>query len=191
MPPKKAAKKVAKKAAKKVPAKGVAHGARKATNDTRRAYEHLGRVLVLAHQLPETEREALQTLAHTAELAMRDEGSASDAADLLRAAEHFGFGTLSMRAEPDQSLANELLDALREEFDHLRRRAVEHGEAANAPKAILSIYKQMSKSAQTSMEERRFRAALEFARGAEALTHVSPGAARLPVAGPKRALPRS
>lgn len=191
MAPKKAAKKVAKKAAKKVPAKGAGHDGKKAGKDTRRAYEHLGRVQSIALQLPEEQRGPLQTLLSQAEIAMRDEGKPRDAADLLRAAEHFAFGTLAMGSEPDTTLAADLQDILCEEFDHLRERAAEHSEAADAAKPVLSIYKQMTRSGKTALKEKRFRAALEFARGAEALTHVSAGTPKLASAVTRKALAKA
>ncbi len=174
MAERKAAKKVAKKAAKKVSAKGAG----KAGKDTRRAYEHLGRVHVLVERLGPGESESMQVLVKHAEAALRDSDHKS-AADLLRAAEHLGFGMLAMANSADESLSDKLLESVREEFDGLRERAVEHGEAAEASRAVSAIYKRMTKSAGVAMKAKQFRAALELARGAEALTHVTAGTPKL------------
>lgn len=181
MPPGKAAKKVAKKAAKKVSAKGPA----KIGKDTRRAYEHLGRVQVLVERLGPAESDSVQVLVKHAEVALRD-GDSKSGADLLRAAEHLGFGTLAMQQPADETSSEMLLTAVREEFDHLREKAQEAGEAAEASRAVAAIYKRMVKGAAAAMRSRQFRAALEMARGAEALTHIATGTPKLPGKGEER-----
>jgi hypothetical protein len=171
---KKAAKKSAKKAAKKAPAKHAAkHAAKQAGQpgrDTRRAYEHLGRVQSLAAQMGSTGSEGAKTLAGYAEQALRA-GASKDAAELLRAAEHHLFGTLAMAQAADESLSPELLGSIRDEYEHLVERAGEHGGCEAAPRPIATLYKAMQKAAAAASRAGQFRAALEFARGAEALTH--------------------
>ena len=181
MPPGKAAKKVAKKAAKKIPAKGPA----KIGKDTRRAYEHLGRVQVLVERLGPEQSDAVQVLVKHAEVALRD-GDSKSGADLLRAAEHLGFGTLAMQQPADETSSEMLLTAVREEFDHLREKAQEAGEAVEAPRAVAALYKRMAKGAAAAMRSRQFRAALEMARGAEALTQVAAATPKLPGKGEEK-----
>ena len=171
MAPKKAAKQAPKKAAKKAPAK-------KAGNDVRRAYEHLGRVGVLSGQLTEEDGRDLRVLVTHAENALGD-GDDKSAADLLRAAEHLAFGTLATGAEPDESSTAALLDSVHEELGRLRERAQENGEAAEAARPVGAIYKRMVKTGAAAVKAKRYRAALELYRGAEALTHVRVSEMRL------------
>lgn len=156
-----------KKAAKKAPAKHAG----KSGKDVRRAYEHLGRVGVLVTLLDSEQSKSVQTLARQAELSLQA-GDAQSSADLLRAAEHFAFGTLALGAAPDESLAEKTLSTVQEEYEHLRLRFEEHGGAAEASRAVAAIAKRMSKSAATAIKSKLYRAALEMARGAEALAHV-------------------
>jgi hypothetical protein len=167
---KSAAKKAAKHAAKKSAVKKSA--AKKSANpgkDTLRAYEHLGRVQALA-SVAGADGETAKTLASYAEQALRA-GEAKDAAELLRAAEHHLFGTLAKTQAADESLSPSLLQAVRDEFDHQTHKAAEHGACADAPRPVLSIYKSMQKDAAAALKAKRYRAALELSRGAEALTH--------------------
>ena len=167
-----AAKKSAKKAAKKAPAKHAAkHAAKKSApgRDTRRAYEHLGRIQALAAALPSGTEDA-QVLATHAQNAIRA-NQPKDAAELLRAAEHNLFAILQDTQSADDSVAAPLLAALTEEAEHLQQRAEDHGACADAPRAIQAIYRSMSRAAAASLKAKRYRAAMEFARGAEALTH--------------------
>lgn len=174
-----AAKKSAKKAAKKAPAKHAAkHAAKKAAHgnagkDIRRAYEHLGRIQSLAAAMP-TGTEDAQTLATHAQNAMRAD-QPKDAAELLRAAEHNLFALLQNTQPADVSVAAPLLAALTDEVQHLQQRAEDHGACADAPRVIQAIYRTMSRAAATALKAGRYRAAMEFARGAEALTHADFG----------------
>ena len=167
--------KAAKKSAKKAPAKHAAkHAAKKSANknsgkDTRRAYEHMGRIQALAAALAGGTEDA-RALATHAQNALRA-NQPKDAAELLRAAEHNLFALLQDTQPADDSVAGSLIAALREEVQHLQQRAEEHGACADAPRAIQAIYRSMSRSAAAAREARRYRAAMEFARGAEALTH--------------------
>ena len=172
---KKAAKKSAKKAAKKAPAKHAGkHAAKKSAHgiparDMRRAYEHLGRIQALAAALSTGTQDA-QTLATHAQNAMRA-NQPKDAAELLRAAEHSLFGTLQDTQPGDESVTAPLLAALTEEVQHLQQRAEDHGACAEAPRALQTIYRSMFRAATAALKTKRYRAAMEFARGAEALTH--------------------
>ena len=171
----KAAKKSAKKAAKKAPAKHAAkHAAKKSAHgnagqDTRRAYEHLGRIQALAAAVPSGTEDA-RTLATHAQNALRA-NQPRDAAELLRAAEHNLFAILQDTQPADDSVAASLLASLTAEIQHLQQRAEDHGACADAPRAIQTIYRSMSRGATAALKAGRYRAAMEFARGAEALTH--------------------
>jgi hypothetical protein len=161
MPPKKAAKKIAMKSANK-------HDAHKAARDARRAFEHLGRVQsIVSVAVPELDAiHALTSLADTAVRAQRYKESA----DLLRAAEHLSFA--SMVVTDGSRLSESLVEAIREEFDHLLERAGGHGDATESPAEVRKIYGRMTKNAADAMRRKAYRTALELARGAEALTHV-------------------
>ena len=180
MAPKKAAKKIAKKAAKKSSHQG---DSRKESKDLRRSYEHLGRVQVLNRSLDADAASPVHLLVNHAEVALQV-GDARQAADLLRAAEHLGFGALASAAEPESSLSPDLLAAVQDEYEHLREKAADHGEAQEAPKPVRAIYRHMVKGAAAAFKTKRFRAALELARGAEALTHIeSDELSQLPAGG--------
>ena len=165
-------KSAAKKAAKKAAAKKSA--AKKSANpgrDTLRAYEHLGRVQALA-SVSGVDTETAKSLAGHAEQSLRA-GEAKDAAELLRAAEHHLFGALAVSQAADESLSAALIENVRDEYDHQLEKATEHGACIDAPPAIRSIYERMLADAAAALKGKRFRAALELARGAEALTHAS------------------
>jgi hypothetical protein len=167
-------KKAAKKAAKKAPAKHAAkHAAKKSAahhtgKDTRRAYEHFGRVQALA--VTTSHHEDAQVLIDHAQRALAA-SQPKDAAELLRAAEHILFGTLQESAPADTSISPELLAAIREDYEHMLQKAEDHGSCADAPRAVLSIFRSLQKRASAAIKSNRYRAALELARGAEALTH--------------------
>jgi hypothetical protein len=184
-----AAKKSAKKAAKKAPAKHAAKHAGKRSNDTRRAYEHLSRVQSLAARMTNDDIVGAKTLSEHAGQALRA-GEVKDAAELLRAAEHHLFGTLALTQRPDEALSPELLATIREEQDHLQARAKDHGSCEDAPRAIVAIYKTMNKQSATALRTKHYAAAMEFARGAEALTHAD-FAKLLPESGATRSLTTS
>ena len=134
----------------------------------------MGRVQLLVTLLDGEQSKSVQTLGKQAELSL-GAGDAKSSADLLRAAEHFAFGTLALAATPDESLAETTLATVREEYEHLRMRAEEYGEGVELPRAVGAIAKRMSKSAAAAMKAKLYRAALEMARGAEALAHVRLG----------------
>lgn len=159
-PPKKAAKKAAKKA--------VGHDPHKAAKDARRTFEHMGRVQAIA-KLTSSESETLAFLSQTADRAFRAEQYKASA-DLLRAAEHLSFA--SLHREATESVAPNLKAAIEDEFEHLLERAEDHANHHAAPKEVRSLMQRMTKDAKSALKHGSYRAALEFARGAEALAHV-------------------
>ncbi len=168
MPPAKAAKKTAKKAAKK----NLGHDPNKAGKDARRAYEHLGRVQALLSLQDSATADRVQQLIPQAQGALKA-GQPKEAADLLRAAEHLSFGSLRLADSPDETISRELAAVLQDEIAHQQGRAEEHGEAKSSAAVIRAIYRFMADSATEALATKRYRAALEFARGAEALTHLN------------------
>ena len=161
MPPKKAAK----KAAKKAPGH---HDPHKPAKDARRTFEHLGRVQALA-SLTSAEADSLGLLTQTADAAYRAQ-KYKDSADLLRAAEHLSFACLHRSAT--ETVSKDLKDNLNEEFEHLTERAKEHTSHDAVPKSLLGLLTHMSHEAKSALERGSHRAAMEYARGAEALSHV-------------------
>ena len=187
MPPKKAAHKIAKKVAKKAAKKSPAKGAGKPGKDLRRAYEHMGRVQVLVTLLDTQQGKDVHTLVKHAERSLRA-GDARSSADLLRGAEHLAFGTIALDAAPDETLSEPVLTTVQEEYEHLRERAALGREGADAPRAVAAIAGRMGKSAAAAMKRKLYRAAMEMARGADALAQVKGGRDELPGKGttPKR-----
>ena len=161
MPPTKAAKKAAKKAAGQ-------HDPHKAVKDARRTFEHLGRVQALS-SLTSSEGEALNLLMTTADAAYQAQHY-KESADLLRAAEHLSFA--AVHAGAVEMVAAELKKGLKEEFEHLVERCVEHSSYGDIPEALVTLIDRMTRDAEAAMRRGSYRSALEFARGAEALSHV-------------------
>ncbi len=164
MAPKKAVKKTAKKAAKK------ATGPQKRGQDTRRCYEHFGRVKTLLASLTQDPETVMKTVSLAKEVLQA--GNAKEAADALRAAEHLAFGRLAVGADEEGSLSDGLVEALREEYSHLLARADERAGAEALSKPVTALFKGMRKEAASAFRAKQYRAACELARGAEALTHV-------------------
>lgn len=160
-PPKKAAKKAAKKATGH-------HDPHKAAKDARRTFEHLGRVQAIA-KLLSSESETLTLLSQMADRAFRAE-QYKDSADLLRAAEHLSFA--SLHREATEIVADNLKATIREECEHLLECAEDHASHHAAPKEVRGLMERMMKDAKAALKRGSYRAALEFARGAEALAHV-------------------
>ena len=160
-PPKKAAKKVAKKAAKK------AAGSDR-QQDTRRCYEHFGRVLTLLPLLPDTG--TVSKMASLAQELLRS-GQTKDAADMLRAAEHLSFGTLASTSA-SEAISDSLSETLRAEYLHLLERADHHAAAEDLSGPVARLFSLMRKQAVQAFKAGKFRSAAELARGAEALAHV-------------------
>ena len=176
--------KVAKKAAKKAPG----HDPHKMQKDARRAYEHLGRVQALLRLQDAATTDRVQQLIPLAQGALLA-GQAKQAADLLRAAEHLSFGALRAADSPDKSISEDLATAIHEEIEHQQDKAEEHGGAEESTAAIRTLYRFMADAASKALTAERYRAALEFARGAEALTHLDDLApAALPSGGATKRL---
>jgi hypothetical protein len=161
MPPKKSAKKVAKKAAGK-------HGPHKTANDARRTFEHLGRVQALS-ALIASEDETLSLLTNLADSAFRAQ-QCKESADLLRAAEHYSFATI--HAGFTETVAWDIRNTITEEFEHLVERMEEHATEHSAAKPLQQLRTRFHREANAALHRGSYRAALEFARGAEALAHV-------------------
>jgi hypothetical protein len=170
-PPKKAAKKAMKKAAKKTA--GHHHDKHHQANDLRRAYEHMGRVAVLRQISRTSSTDAVAELTTLAQRAIKD-GHTKDAADLLRASEHLSFAVLAGEVSGIVRISAELKESITEQFDELTRRADEHWqEEEDHSNALTEIYESSRKSASKAFTNRAYHQALEFARAAEALAHVT------------------
>ncbi len=165
MAPKKAAKHAAKKAPKHHDKK---HHAGK---DTRRAYEHLGRVTSLQPSLPKTAMTQIQTLTELARLRL-NAGDSKSAAELLRACEHLAFGTLAGTAK--ESVADDLFAAITEQFEKSLEKAAEHWDDHEQEPAaeITTIYEKTYAAAEAAYDKGAYRRALELARAAESIAHV-------------------
>jgi hypothetical protein len=166
MAPKKAAKKAGKKLAKHH------EKDRHAGKDLRRAYEHLGRLSAMEKHLAAgvvVQMKVLTDLAQASLLA----GEKKIAAELLRAGEHLGFGTMASSAKAAR-LGEELEAAVRAEYEHLVEKAGDRWDKheGERPGAIEDVYESMMEGAGGAFAKKAYRRALEFARGAEALSHV-------------------
>ncbi len=161
MAPKKAAKKSAKKAVKKTPGSRLGQ-------DTRRCYEHFGRVSTLLRLLPE--KETVSRLVALGQELLRV-GSTKEAADALRAAEHLSFGSLALQRRADQ-VSDLLLEALQTEYKDLLERAKQRAQDHELTGPAARLFSTMRKMAVEAFKAERYRAASELARGAEALTHI-------------------
>lgn len=161
MPPKKAAKKAAKKAP------GM-HDPNKCAKDARRTFEHLGRVQAIS-SLTSGENQSLTLLMTIADGAYQAK-QYKESADLLRAAEHLSFAALHTAST--EFVAEDLKNTINEEFEHLIERSAEHSSDDATPKALLPLLARISSDAKAALQRGSLRSALEFARGAEALSHV-------------------
>lgn len=168
MAPRKAAKKSAKKVAKKAAKKAT--GPMKRTGDMRRCYEHFGRVKTLLAIVTQESDSVVKLISLAKEVLQS--GSAKEAADALRAAEHLAFGRLAVGADEDANPSAELTEALEAEYHHLLERADERAGAEELSKPVTALFKTMRKEAISAFKAKQYRAACELARGAEALTHV-------------------
>ena len=160
-----------KPAAKKAAKNDPGNDPNKARKDTRRAYEHLGRVQTLLQLLDGEDAARVQQLLPLAQGALQA-GQPKESADLLRCAEHLSFGSLRLSEGPDETVSADLKAAVEDEIDHQQQKSQEHGEAEKSPEAIQSLYRYLSQNSEKALKGKRYRAALEFARGAEALSHL-------------------
>jgi hypothetical protein len=179
MPEKKSAKKAAKKSAGD-------HGKHHEGKELRKAYEHLGRLSVLEPGLPAAVVAQLKKLTELAQVTLHA-GEQKSAADLLRAGEHLAFGSLASTAKA-VGLGEELEAAINAEYEHLVDKADEHWNRheEERPAGIEELYESMAVAGQAAYHKGAYRRALEFVRGAEALSHVHGGGAPLLDEGKKK-----
>ena len=169
MPPlKTVASKAAKKAAKK--AAGHHHDKHHEAKDLRRAYEHMGRLEILRKSLDSSTEDSVAKLAKLAQK-MIASGHNKDAADLLRASEHLSFAHLAGDVAGVGSLSSKLEATITEQFEELTRKADEHWSEEHSG-IVAALYKRSRKSALKALKEGAYYQALEYARAAEALSHV-------------------
>ncbi len=169
MPP---LKKPAKKAARK-PAAPHKHDKKHQAKDLRRAFEHMGRLNILQRSLKSSSTDTLATLTKLAQVEIAS-GHNEDAADLLRAAEHFGFAVLAADSIGPGRISSDLEESITDHFDELMRKADKHwAKEENHPAALTAIYKSSHKGAREAFKAGAYHQALEFARAAEALADVS------------------
>lgn len=167
-PPKKAAKKAAKKAPKK---HAPHHEHEKHSKDLRRAFEHMGRIDILERIHPSIASEFTRILASLAQSELHA-GRPKQAAELLRAGEHWTFATLASEYAEVANIGPQLTAAIDEQFEDLMRRADEHWEDGQpASSALAPIYETARRSAAKAHKSANYFQALEFARAAEALAH--------------------
>ena len=141
--------------------------------DLRRAYEHLGRVEAIRQLAEDASPSSVHILAQLAEKYL-EANLVKQGADLLRAAEHFSFAALAQNSKPEKHADPKLLEAVREEFDKLCSRAEDHwAEHKDRSPALLELFEDAFARCKTAFDERRYRQALELARGAEALAHIN------------------
>ena len=163
----------AKKAAKKAAAKH-ADSKHHEAKDLRRAYEHLGHVEILQGNLSAASSKDIHTLVTLAEKEL-GKGHRKDAADLLRAAEHFSFAALTDANAKPGKISEELEGIVAEEVEHLTERANEHWderEESEHHASVTTLFRTSLETAASALKAGRYRQALELARGSEALAHV-------------------
>ncbi len=174
MAAKKAAKKsAAKKALKKAAKKGPKHhDEHRGGKDLRRAYEHLGRLEALQASVPGAAVTSINTLIQMARTSLRGDESRA-AADLLRACEHLAFGALASTAK-DAGVGDALREAIGKQYEELIERAADHWDEYDVEPSgtIASIYEKAFDDAEKAYTKGAYRRALEYARAAEALSHV-------------------
>jgi hypothetical protein len=169
MPAKKVAKKASKKVAKKA---GKKHAGHHMSEDLRRAYEHLGRIDALEGGLSVAMAAQTGALTESARTALQ-QGDAGSAADLLRSCEHLAFGSLASTGK-ESRVGEDLQEAIDRKYEHLIERAAEHWDQHETEPAgaLAQAYEGAFKAAEAAYEKGAFRRALEFARAADALSHV-------------------
>jgi hypothetical protein len=169
-PPKKAVKKAAKKAAKKT---AMHHTDKhRDAKDLRRAYEHMGRLEVLRRSPQKSVTDAVDVLINLAHKDI-DTGEYKDAAELLRASEHLSFAALAGEKLGELRISTVLEQAIFEHFDELMRRAAQRWDDNDQHlEPLVVIYESSFDSASKAFKKNSYHQALEFARAAEALTHV-------------------
>ena len=150
-----------------------------ASSDVLRAYEQLGRIDILEGGLAGPSFVDVSVLANLAQQQL-DSGPAGNAAILLRAAEHISFAALAPRrsAELTKRISEELKSAVASELRRLTQAAEklwsETEDAANRA-VIKKIFTGALEQARVAFTCGAFRPALELARAAEELAHLTAG----------------
>lgn len=160
-----------KKAVRKVARKPAARHHHN-VHDLRRAFEHLGRVEALrATGLSAMSLGAVDVIVMLAAQAWQS-GHAQEAADLLRAAEHIGFGGKLYESAVYADLPPALHEAVEAYYREMLHRADHYWPEASHPEEFVAVYKFALEMAGRAMERTSYQAALEYIRAAEVLTHV-------------------
>jgi hypothetical protein len=166
----------AKKAAKKSAQKNLVH--HDAAQELRRAYEYLGRIEILEGALAGSPFVDVTALANLAQQQLAS-GHTGNAADLLRAAEHISFAALAPReADASFSVSAELNVAITAELEQLSRRAEDHWSQTRDTsdrQVIADLYARTLDYSRLAFTRGAYRPALELARAAEALAHITEG----------------
>jgi hypothetical protein len=175
MPAKKAVHKTANEAAKT-----LVHPA----NESRRAYEYLGRIEILEGALAGSPFVDVTALANLAQQQL-GAGFSRNAAHLLRCAEHLCFAALAPAHVTDSLVNADLKQAITVEFESMMRRAEEQWqEEENLNRQVIEdLFTRALDQARRAFTRGAFRPALEFARAAEDLSCVCEG---LPATLPDR-----
>jgi hypothetical protein len=159
--------------------RGGNRSAQRAPSDPLRAYEHFGRIDILEGGLAGSRFVDVNVLANLAQQQL-DSGNAENAANLLRAAEHLSFAALapSDSARLTSHIPGELKQAVADELDRLTRRAEElwsESKETASRALIANIFATALSEARLAFDRGAYRPALQLARAAEALAHVSKG----------------
>ena len=171
------------KKAGKNPVNKVVHPA----DDLRLAYEHLGRIEILEGALAGSPFVDVTALANLAQQQL-GAGRQRNASDLLQAAEHLCFAALAPAHVTDSLVNPELKQAIKLEFERLMRDAElewRKEEEVTERRVIEDLFSRALDHARRAFTRGAFRPALEFARAAEALSHIHEG---LPATLPDRGL---
>ena len=153
--------------------------------DPLHAYEHFGRIDILEGGLAGSPFVEVSALANLAQQQL-DAGHGQNARNLLCAAEHLSFAALAPKesARLTSHIPAELKAAVAAELRRLTQNAEQRwSETANeVNRAVIeTIYAGALKQARDAFDQGAYRPALQLARAAEALAHVTGG---LPAALP-------
>jgi hypothetical protein len=153
--------------------------------DVLRSYERFGRIEILEGGLAGSPFVDVNALANLAQQQF-DSGHATNAANLLRAAEHISFAALSPRGSADLSscIPAELKAVVAAELNRLTQDAehrwAESKDAADR-RVIENIYTSTLEQTRHAFARGAYRPALHLARAAEALSMINEGLpAKLP-----------
>jgi hypothetical protein len=145
--------------------------------DLLRSYEHFGRIDILEGGLAGSPFVDVNALANLAQQQL-DTGYSTNAATLLRAAEHISFAALAPKGPAD--LSSRIPDELKAVVDAELHRLTESAEegwskSTTNRRVIKNIYTSALEQARLAFGRGAYRPALQLARAAEALSHVSDG----------------